>query len=153
METLVTTTTVRARMSRQKRRDTGVEIALRKALHAKGARYRIHRRPVKGVRREADIVFGPTRVAVFVDGCFWHGCPLHATWPRNNAEFWRAKIEGNQRRDRDTDCRLAEAGWFSVRVWEHEQVDEAAARVLAVVASRRAGLRTKSRMQGSVSDI
>ncbi|KOU56955.1 MULTISPECIES: very short patch repair endonuclease [Streptomyces] len=140
-------------MSRQKRRDTGVEIALRKALHAKGARYRIHRRPVKGVRREADIVFGPTRVAVFVDGCFWHGCPLHATWPKNNADFWRAKIEGNQRRDRDTDGRLAEAGWLSVRVWEHEQVEEAAARVLAVVASRRADLRPRTRMQGSVSDI
>ncbi|APU40432.1 DNA mismatch repair protein Vsr [Streptomyces sp. NRRL F-4428] len=132
-------------MSRQKRRDTGVEIALRKALHAKGARYRVHRRPVKGVRREADIVFGPTRVAVFVDGCFWHGCPVHATWPKNNAEFWRAKIEGNQRRDRDTDGRLAEAGWLSVRVWEHEQADEAAARVLAVVASRRAELQPRVR--------
>ncbi|MGW6785754.1 MULTISPECIES: very short patch repair endonuclease [unclassified Streptomyces] len=145
MEKLATTTTVRARMSRQKRRDTGVEIALRKALHAKGARYRVHRRPVKGVRREADIVFGPTRVAVFVDGCFWHGCPVHATWPKNNAEFWRAKIEGNQRRDRDTDGRLAEAGWLSVRVWEHEQADEAAARVLAVVASRRAELQPRVR--------
>nr|WP_285545931.1 very short patch repair endonuclease [Streptomyces lavendulae] len=140
-------------MSRQKSRDTGVEVALRKALHAKGARYRIHRKPVKGVRREADIVFGPARVAVFVDGCFWHGCPLHATWPKNNAEFWRAKIEGNRRRDLDTDARLAEAGWLSVRVWEHEQADEAAARVLAVVASRRPELRSGARTQGPVSDI
>ncbi|MFD7262850.1 very short patch repair endonuclease [Streptomyces sp. NPDC059874] len=131
---------VRTRMSRQKSRDTGVEVALRKALHAQGARYRIHRRPVKGVRREADIVFGPTRVAVFVDGCFWHGCPVHATWPKNNAEFWRTKIEGNMRRDLDTDARLAEAGWLSVRVWEHEGADEAASRVLAVVASRRASV-------------
>lgn len=126
-------------MSRQKSRDTGVEVALRKALHARGARYRIHRKPVKGVRREADIVFGPARVAVFVDGCFWHGCPVHATWPKNNAEFWRTKIEGNRRRDLDTDVRLAEAGWLAVRVWEHEGADEAAARVLDVVASRRVG--------------
>ncbi|WP_405830310.1 very short patch repair endonuclease [Streptomyces sp. NBC_00105] len=153
MEKLATTTTVRARMSRQKSRDTGVEIALRKALHAKGARYRVHRRPVKAVRREADIVFGPARVAVFVDGCFWHGCPRHATWPKNNAEFWRAKIEGNRRRDRDTDARLAEAGWLAVRVWEHEQADEAAERVLTVVASRRAKSRPGNRVQGAVSNI
>ncbi|WP_349637057.1 very short patch repair endonuclease [Streptomyces sp. RerS4] len=138
MEKLVTTAGVRARMSRQKSRDTSVEVALRKALHAAGVRYRIHQRPVKGVRREADIVFGPARVAVFVDGCFWHGCPEHATWPKNNADFWRAKIEGNRSRDLDTDARLAEAGWLALRVWEHEDVDTAAARVLATVVGRRA---------------
>ncbi|MFD3680882.1 very short patch repair endonuclease [Streptomyces sp. NPDC058613] len=128
---------MRTRMSRQKSRDTAVELALRKALHASGARYRIHRRPVKGVRREADIVFGPARVAVFVDGCFWHGCPTHATWPKNNAAFWRTKIEGNRRRDADTDARLTEAGWLAVRVWEHENAAEAAARVLVVLEGRR----------------
>ncbi|MFB6613422.1 very short patch repair endonuclease [Streptomyces sp. NPDC056367] len=144
---------MRTRMSRQKSRDTSVEVALRKALHAKGARYRIHRKPVKGVRREADIVFGPARVAVFVDGCFWHGCPVHATWPKNNAEFWRAKIEGNRRRDLDTDARLAEAGWLALRVWEHEGADEAAARVLAVVESRRPVPRHKAREQGVVPGI
>ncbi|MFF0550603.1 very short patch repair endonuclease [Streptomyces sp. NPDC004311] len=149
MEKLATTATVRTRMSRQKSRDTGVEVALRKALHARGARYRIHRRPVKGVRREADIVFGPARVAVFVDGCFWHGCPVHATWPKNNAEFWRAKIEGNRRRDLDTDARLVDAGWLAVRVWEHEGAEEAAARVLSVVQERRPGARLTSRRQAS----
>ncbi|MGP3686311.1 very short patch repair endonuclease [Streptomyces sp. IBSNAI002] len=153
MEKLATTATVRTRMSRQKSRDTGVEVALRKALHAKGARYRIHRKPVKGVRREADIVFGPARVAVFVDGCFWHGCPVHATWPKNNAEFWRAKIEGNRRRDLDTDARLVEAGWLAVRVWEHEGAEEAAVRVLAVVATRRASARQKAEKPGSISNI
>jgi len=112
-------------------------MALRRALHASGLRYRVHRRPVKGVRREADVVFGPTRVAVFVDGCFWHGCPEHATWPKNNAEFWRRKIEGNRARDLDTDARLAEAGWVAVRVWEHEDPAEAAARIAVIVASRR----------------
>jgi DNA mismatch endonuclease (patch repair protein) len=89
------------------------------------------------VRREADVLFGPAKVAVFVDGCFWHGCPEHATWPKTNADFWRAKIEGNRRRDRDTDERLASAGWLAVRVWEHEDPIQAAARVRALVAARR----------------
>ncbi|MEU8459566.1 very short patch repair endonuclease [Streptomyces sp. NPDC059982] len=145
MEKLATTAVVRARMSRQKSRDTSVEVSLRRALHAAGARYRIHRRPVKGVRREADIVFGPARVAVFVDGCFWHGCPVHATWPKNNADFWKEKIEGNRRRDRDTDARIAEAGWLALRVWEHESVEGAAARVLEAVAIRREQLGPKRR--------
>ncbi|MFD8984503.1 very short patch repair endonuclease [Streptomyces sp. NPDC059564] len=145
MEKLATTADVRARMSRQKSRDTSVELSLRRALHATGARYRIHQRPVKGVRREADIVFGPARVAVFVDGCFWHGCPVHATWPKNNADFWREKIEGNRRRDLDTDARFSEAGWLALRVWEHEDVAEAAARVLAAVAGRRAEPKAKRR--------
>ncbi|WBQ07815.1 very short patch repair endonuclease [Kribbella sp. CA-293567] len=125
-------------MSRQKSRNTGTEVALRRALHALGMRYRIHRRPVRGVRREADVVFGPARVAVFVDGCFWHGCPLHATWPKNNAEFWKTKIEANRRRDADTNSRLLAAGWLSLRVWEHESVESAAARIRSVVDERRA---------------
>ncbi|MEU4673833.1 very short patch repair endonuclease [Amycolatopsis sp. NPDC023774] len=137
VESLNTTSAVRARMSKQKSRDTGIEIALRKILHAAGYRYRVHRRPVKGVRREADLVFGPARVAVFVDGCFWHGCPDHATWPKNNADFWRAKIETNRRRDADTDTRLHDAGWVSVRIWEHEAVETAADRVIAAVSERR----------------
>ncbi|WP_414944806.1 very short patch repair endonuclease [Amycolatopsis sp. cmx-11-32] len=126
-------------MSKQKSRNTRIEMELRKALFALGLRYRVHRRPVKGVRREVDIVFGPARVAVFVDGCFWHGCPKHATWPKNNADFWRTKIETNRRRDLDTDARLAEAGWLAVRVWEHEAVEAAAARVHEIVLDRRAG--------------
>ena len=126
-------------MSRQKSRNTQVEVALRKALHAAGLRYRVHRRPVKGVRREADIVFVGAKVAVFVDGCFWHGCPEHATWPKNNAQFWRDKIEGNRHRDTDTDAQLIDAGWLAVRVWEHEAVDVAADRVREAVAGRQKG--------------
>ncbi|GAA4991431.1 hypothetical protein GCM10023205_74370 [Yinghuangia aomiensis] len=137
METLETTPQTRARMSRQKSRDTQLELNLRKALHASGLRYRVHRRPLKGIRREADVVFGPARVAVFVDGCFWHGCPEHATWPKNNAEFWRNKIEGNRVRDADTDARLAAAGWLAVRIWEHESPAEAAERVRTAVVARR----------------
>lgn len=134
---LQASTGVRARMSKQKSRNTRVEMELRKALFARGLRYRVHRRPVKSVRREADIVFGLAKVAVFVDGCFWHGCPEHATWPKNNAEFWRTKIETNRRRDLDTDARLADAGWLAVRVWEHETVEAAAARVHEIVLDRR----------------
>ena len=136
VEHLKTTSAVRIRMSKQKSRNTGNEMALRRALHHAGFRYRVHRRPVKGVRREADLVFGPARVAVFVDGCFWHGCPEHATWPKNNAEFWREKIETNRRRDADTDARLGEAGWLAVRIWEHETVETAVARVSSIVRDR-----------------
>lgn len=137
MRRLETSEATRARMSRQKSRDTQVEIALRRALHAAGLRYRVHRRPIKEVRREADIVFGPAKVAVFVDGCFWHGCPDHATWPKSNAEFWREKIEKNRARDLDTDARLEAAGWLPVRVWEHESVEAATARVTEAVRCRR----------------
>jgi len=137
VEQLETTSAVRARMSKQKSRDTGIEMALRKVLHAAGFRYRVHRRPVKGVRREADLVFGPARVAVFVDGCFWHGCPEHGTWPKNNADYWRTKIETNRRRDANTDAVLLEAGWLAVRVWEHEPAEEAASRVIETVQERR----------------
>ncbi|GAA4433397.1 very short patch repair endonuclease [Actinokineospora soli] len=130
-----TTDAVRKRMSDQKSRDTGTELALRRALHALGLRYRVHQRPVPGVRREADVVFTRARVAVFVDGCFWHGCPDHATWPKNNAEFWRTKIEANRTRDRDTDARLAAQGWRVVRVWEHEDPTTAATRVQRALTS------------------
>ena len=124
-------------MSRQRSRDTGIEMALRRELHRSGLRFRIHRRPLPGVRREVDIVFGPVKVAVFVDGCYWHGCPEHATWPKSNAEFWKAKIEGNRLRDADTDARFAGAGWTVVRVWEHEDPVVAAAGIESVVRRLR----------------
>lgn len=137
MDRLPTTEAVRARMSRQRSRDTGIEVALRRELHRLGLRYRVHKRPLRAVRREADVVFGPAKVAVFVDGCFWHGCPEHGTWPKRNSEFWRAKIETNRLRDANTDQVLAEAGWLAVRIWEHEEPVGAAARVRLVVAGRR----------------
>jgi DNA mismatch endonuclease, patch repair protein len=101
-----------------------------------GLRFRVDRSPVPGLRRRADIVFSPSRVAVFVDGCFWHGCPEHATAPKANAQWWADKLAANELRDRDTDRRLAEAGWLGVRVWEHEAVVEAARRVATVVQAR-----------------
>ncbi|MFB7290722.1 very short patch repair endonuclease [Actinacidiphila glaucinigra] len=137
MQPLTTTPAVSRRMSRQRSRNTGVEVLLRKELHRVGLRFRVHRRPLPGLRREADVVFGPAKVAVFVDGCYWHGCPQHATWPKTNADFWRNKITRNQERDRDTDAKLAEAGWASVRIWEHEDPIIAAQGIAALVRERR----------------
>jgi DNA mismatch endonuclease, patch repair protein len=124
-------------MSRQSVRDTAAELGLRRALHRAGFRYRLHRRPVPGVRREADLVFPRERVAVFIDGCFWHGCPEHKGMPRRNAVWWRAKITRNSERDAETDALLRSAGWHPVRVWEHEDPEDAAARIRLVVLHRR----------------
>jgi DNA mismatch endonuclease (patch repair protein) len=124
-------------MARTGNRDTRPEIQIRRLLHARGLRYRVDRSVLAGVRRRADIVFPAVRVVVFVDGCFWHGCPEHATWPKSNAEFWREKIETNKRRDRDTDQRLVAAGWRVVHVWEHENAAEAADRVESLVCAGR----------------
>lgn len=123
-------------MQRQARRDTGPEVALRRVLHARGLRYRLDVRPVPTVRRRADLVFRRARVAVFVDGCYWHRCPLHGTQPKANTHWWREKLDRNARRDRDTDVRLAAAGWTVMRVWEHEDPEVAAERVAAVVRGR-----------------
>jgi DNA mismatch endonuclease (patch repair protein) len=117
-------------------RDTRPELALRSQLHALGLRYRISARPVPDVRRTADVVFTRARVAVFVDGCYWHGCPDHHRPARQNSEFWTAKIEGNRRRDAAVSQMLTQAGWQVVRVWEHEDSAEAAQRIEALVNSR-----------------
>ena len=124
-------------MSRLGQRDTGPEMALRSELHGRGLRFRVDRAPVQGVRSRADVVFGPDRVAVYVDGCFWHCCPQHGTMPKANAEFWEAKLERNRQRDAETDAALRERGWEVVRVWEHEEVGEAADRVEDVLRVRR----------------
>lgn len=126
---------VSRRMAVTRGRDTSAELRVRLILHARGLRYRVDVQPLKGVRRRADILFPRARVAVFIDGCFWHGCPQHATWPANNAAFWRDKIETNRARDRDTDQRLRLAGWTVLRAWEHELPEEVADRVQAAVAS------------------
>ncbi|WP_251149780.1 very short patch repair endonuclease [Cellulosimicrobium sp. Marseille-Q4280] len=116
-------------MSTAKRRDTAPELALRRELHARGLRYRVAF-PVPGQkRRTIDIAFTRARVAVFVDGCFWHGCPVHGTSPRANGQWWKAKLAANRARDEDTDRVLRSVGWRTVRVWEHESPMEAAGRV------------------------
>lgn len=126
-----------ARMTRQRRRDTGPEMAIRRILFGSGLRYRVDA-VLPGMRRRADLLFRSARVAVFVDGCFWHGCPEHGTQPKSNATWWAEKIAANIQRDRDTDRRLAEAGWHVVRVWEHEPAAQAALRIADLVTGTTA---------------
>ncbi|MFC9874349.1 very short patch repair endonuclease [Nocardia salmonicida] len=122
-----------ARMSKQRRANTAPELALRRELHRAGLRYFVDRPPIKGQRRRADVVFPRLRIAVYVDGCFWHRCPAHATDPKNNAQWWADKLAGNVARDRATDAALTAAGWRVVRVWEHEDAHTAAERITALV--------------------
>jgi DNA mismatch endonuclease (patch repair protein) len=126
---------VKQRMSRQASHDTQPELLLRRILHRQGLRYRVHLRPERGIRRQADIVFTRAKVAVFVDGCFWHRCPEHGTEPKANSVWWKAKLDRNSERDRETDQALVAAGWTVIRVWEHEDPVEAAARVKAALQS------------------
>lgn len=132
---------VRERMQKQPREGTQPELALRRALHRRGLRYRLHRAIVPGTRRKVDIVFGPARVAVFVDGCFWHGCAKHNPRPpKVNTWYWPDKIKRNRDRDADTTDRLTSAGWLVVRVWEHESPEVAAGRIAALVEARRSAV-------------
>ncbi|MGW5634097.1 very short patch repair endonuclease [Streptomyces sp. NPDC003832] len=125
---------VSARMSKQSSRDTAPEVAVRRLLHAAGLRYRVNV-PVPGMpRRTIDIVFTRARIAVFLDGCFWHGCPQHATQPKANAEWWRNKLDKNMARDGETTRHLEAAGWTVLRFWEHESPDAVAR---SVAAARR----------------
>ncbi|MEU1512258.1 very short patch repair endonuclease [Streptomyces sp. NPDC005811] len=124
----------RASMQSNKGRDTKPELALRSAVHALGLRYIVSARPLPKVRRTADLVFTRVRLAVFMDGCYWHGCPEHHTPAATNASYWTDKVETNRRRDRQTDQWLREAGWEVIRVWEHEDPKIAARRVQEVYA-------------------
>lgn len=126
------------RMAKVRQKGTDAEIALRRALYRRGLRYRIDYEVMKKPRRVADVAFPGLRIAIFVDGCFWHGCPEHATWPKQNAEFWRQKIEANRDRDADTNSRLLDAGWTVLRFWEHESPIRAAESVAQTVAMAKA---------------
>jgi DNA mismatch endonuclease, patch repair protein len=125
---------VRKFMQRVKRTNTGPEIALRSALHRLGLRFRIHRRDLPG---RPDIVFPGAKLVVFMDGCFWHGCPIHHVDPKANAVFWRKKVEENQARDDRNNLLLNTLGWEVIRVWEHEDVGEAAKKIATIVQQRR----------------
>jgi DNA (cytosine-5)-methyltransferase 1 len=131
---------IRQRMKTTKRRDTKPELLLRSELDRQGLRYAVDH-AVDGTRRRADIVFKGARVAVYVDGCYWHGCPSHGTMPKSNGQAWKEKFDANRSRDADTDLRLAEAGWTVMRFWEHEDPVESAAKVVAVVRGEPAGRR------------
>lgn len=126
---------VRAAMRATRGRDTRPEMAVRRAVHARGLRYRVSVRPLPEVRRTADLVFSRARVAVFVDGCFWHGCPQHHRPASVNNAFWSAKVGTTRQRDADTDRRLREAGWTVVRAWEHDDPAGVADLIAAAVTA------------------
>ena len=117
-------------MQANKSRDTKPELRLRRAVHARGLRYRVAARPVPQLRRTADLLFTRAKIAVFVDGCFWHGCPEHHTVAKTNAAFWAEKVVKNRARDRETDLLLHSLGWQVIRIWEHEATEDAAERVV-----------------------
>ena len=129
-----------ANMRANRRKDTKPELALRRALHAQGYRYRKdYRLELAETRVRPDIAFTARRVAVFVDGCFWHCCPEHGSQPANNTWYWEPKLARNVERDRAADAALAAAGWSVVRIWEHESLEAAVAAVVTVLAA--SGLR------------
>lgn len=125
----------RATMQGNRRRDTKPEMAVRRAVHALGLRYRVDARPLAGLNRRADLVFTRSKVAVFIDGCYWHGCPQHGASARTNSDYWGPKIQRNRERDADTDARLLQAGWAVIRVWEHESPVQAAQEIADLVRS------------------
>jgi len=125
-----------ANMRANRRKDTKPELALRRALHARGYRYRKdYRLELAGTRVRPDIAFTARRVAVFVDGCFWHCCPEHGSQPANNTWYWAPKLARNVERDRTADAALSAAGWNVVRVWEHESLEAAVATVVTALAA------------------
>lgn len=132
-----TSEATRRSMQGNRGRDTGPEIAVRRIVHSRGLRYRVDARPLAALNRRADLVFSRAKVAVFIDGCFWHGCPDHHTVAKANATYWAEKVAGNRRRDLDTSERLKDAGWLVLRFWEHQPPSEVAEAIIHAVQERR----------------
>ncbi len=130
---------VTAAMKGNRRVDTKPEVALRAALHQRGLRFRKDHmlRTTGGTRAKVDIVFTRARIAVFVDGCFWHGCPEHGRVPSTNRHYWPAKLAGNRERDKRVTAALEADGWTVIRLWEHVPLSEAVECVAAAVAARQ----------------
>ena len=123
-------------MVANRRRDTSPELAVRRALHAAGLRYRVDYAPsATNRRRRADIVFTRSRIAVFIDGCYWHGCPDHYQRSKTNVSYWGPKIEANRERDQGTDSMLRSEGWTVLRFWEHEPAESVVATIEREVRS------------------
>ncbi len=129
---------VSRKFSRQRSYDTTPELALRRALHRRGLRYRVHRRPVDALRRTADVVFPAARIAVELRGCFWHACPQHGTVPHANHDWWADKLARNKARDLETEQIWRAAGWEVVVVWEHDDPDVVADQLVARIPRRHA---------------
>lgn len=128
-------------MKNTRQRDTDVEMAIRRDIHARGLRYRVDKALPGVTRGRPDIVFSTEKVAVFVDGCFWHRCPIHGSNPKENGAWWKAKLDANVERDRRHERELASAGWHVLRFWEHEDAGAAADEIERIVLKRRAELR------------
>lgn len=143
-----TAESVSRRMSQQRTRDTKPELILRRALHARGLRYRVDYPIGVAGRRRADVLFPRANIAVFVNGCFWHGCEAHRTAPSSNAEWWRAKLQATQVRDRSTDETLRHHGWLVFRFWEHDDLEAAAATIERAVRVRSEGGARSSERSG-----
>jgi DNA mismatch endonuclease, patch repair protein len=127
---------VSKRMARNRKRDTKPELAVRSSLHARGLRFRVNYRiKLRDFAVRPDVVFTKRRIAVFIDGCFWHSCPQHGNSPARNQHYWGPKLERNVERDRKVDLALRESAWHVIRAWEHEDVEAVADRVLAAMAS------------------
>ena len=125
--------TVSGQMRRMPTKNSNPELRIRKALHARGLRYRLHRKDLPG---KPDISFGPAKLAVFVDGCYWHNCPEHGTIPKKNREWWIEKFEQNRYRDRRKDQELEKLGWLPIHVWEHEDPRHAAEKIQRLIIQR-----------------
>lgn len=123
-------------MQANTRRDTKPELQVRRLLHAAGLRYRVDFRAIPEHRWRVDIAFTRRRIAVFIDGCFWHGCPIHATYPKTNSDYWLPKLERNRARDLDATSALKAAGWRVLRFWEHQAPGEIADTIVHEVAVR-----------------
>ncbi|MCK0517650.1 very short patch repair endonuclease [Williamsia sp. DF01-3] len=124
-------------MSRQRRKNTAPEVEVRRELHARGVRFRTDVKLERDLRTRADIAWRRLKLAIFIDGCFWHGCPEHATRPAANAEWWAVKLDGNIARDRRTDAILADRGWTVLRFWEHQAPADVADAIVAVLRGLR----------------
>ncbi|HEY3545164.1 MAG TPA: very short patch repair endonuclease [Propionicimonas sp.] len=148
-----TSAPISRRMSVLRRRDNARELALRSALHRAGLRFRVCH-PVPGLpRRSIDIAFTRVRLAVFLDGCFWHGCPHHGTRPRSNSSWWSAKLGANRARDHDTTAHLEAVGWRVVRIWEHVPLDDAVVTVMDAVAAARSQIEGRGSPRRHVSRV
>lgn len=124
------------RMKAVRRSGTLAELKIRKELDKLGIPYEVQERPISTLNRKADILFRESRIAVFIDGCFWHGCPIHGTKAKSNEIFWSTKIQTNIQRDEDTNRLLQEQGWLVVRIWEHENPEEAVHHIATLLKSR-----------------
>ena len=127
----------RKRMEAAKPKGTLPEIKLQSALEQVGVLFEVDVKPIDNLQRRADILIRDERIAIFVDGCFWHGCPIHGTQAKANAKFWADKINRNKERDLDTNRRLAEDGWTVLRIWEHEDPKQISNQVVELISIRR----------------